>query len=82
MALERDTLPHVDVASSFTRDPQARSDPATLLRWSPDEASLSVVFASRGTGNAFLAPPRCGGDQLTVTAYSSSGDQQVTAALG
>jgi hypothetical protein len=68
--------------SYFTRDPQTRSDPATLLRWSPDAASLSVVFASRGTGNAFLAPPRCGGDHLTVTAYSSSGDQQVTAQVG
>jgi hypothetical protein len=69
-------------SSYFTRDPQSRSDPATLLRWSPDAASLSVVFASPGTGNAFLAPPRCGGDHLTVTAYSSSGDQQVTAPVG
>jgi hypothetical protein len=65
--------------SYFTRDPHLSSDPATLLRWSPDTASLSVVFASQGTGNAFLAPPRCGGDHLTVSAYSSGGDQQVTA---
>jgi hypothetical protein len=40
-----------------------------------------VAYASAGTGKAFLAPPRCGGDHLTVTAYSSSGDQQITAAL-
>ena len=66
----------------FTRDPRFSSDPATLLRWSPDAATLSVAFASRGTGNAFLAPPRCGGDHLTVTAYSSRGDQQMTARVG
>jgi hypothetical protein len=68
--------------SYFTRDPKTRSDPATLLRWTPDAASLSVVFASHSTGNAVLAPPRCGGDHLTVTSYSSGGDQQVTARVG
>jgi hypothetical protein len=68
--------------SYFARDPGSRSEPATLLRWSPADATLAVVFASRGTGNAFLAPPRCGGDHLTVTAYSQAGDEQVTTSVG
>jgi hypothetical protein len=68
--------------SYFARDPASGSDPATLLRWSPADATLSVVFASHGTGNAFLAPPRCGGDHLTVTAYSQAGDEQVTTRVG
>jgi hypothetical protein len=71
-----------DGSAYFTRDPGSRTDPATLLRWSPDTTSLSVAFASRGTGNAFLAPPRCGGTHLTVTAYEQAGDQQVTTRLG
>jgi hypothetical protein len=66
----------------FTRDPQSRRDPATLLRWDPAAASLSVAFATTATGNAFLSPPRCGGTDLTVTAYSQAGDEQVTAPLG
>jgi hypothetical protein len=66
----------------FVRTPGSRADPATLLRWAPGDATLSTVFASKGRGNAFLSPPRCGGDHLTVTAYSSAGDQQVTAAVG
>jgi catechol 2,3-dioxygenase-like lactoylglutathione lyase family enzyme len=66
----------------FTRDPQSRSDPATLLRWDPAAASLSVAFATTATGNAFLSPPRCGATDLTVTAYSQAGDEQVTAPLG
>jgi hypothetical protein len=49
-----------------------------LLRWSPDTAELSVVYASKGTGNAFLAPPRCGGSHLTVTSFSQAGDEQIT----
>jgi hypothetical protein len=65
-------------SSYFTRDPGSRTDPATLLRWSPETAELSVVYASKGTGNAFLAPPRCGGTRLTVTSYSQTGDEQVT----
>jgi hypothetical protein len=68
-------------SSFFTRDPQTRSASATLLRWDPDANTLSVAYASPGTGNAFLAPPRCGGDHLTVTAYSDSGDRQMTAAV-
>jgi hypothetical protein len=66
----------------FARDPQGRTDPATLLRWSADDATLSTVFESRGRGNAFLSPPRCGGNHLTVTAYSQAGDEQVTTDLG
>lgn len=62
----------------FTRDPGARTDPARLMRWRPDDETLTIVYASKGTGNAFLAPPRCGGVHLTVTAYSQAGDEQVT----
>jgi hypothetical protein len=66
----------------FIRDPASRADPARLLRWSPDDAGLTVAYASKGTGNAFLAPPRCGGTHLTITAYSQAGDEQVTTNLG
>jgi hypothetical protein len=65
----------------FTRDPASRADPAQLMRWSPDGAGLTVAYATHGTGNAFLAPPRCGGTHLTVTAYSQAGDEQVTTSL-
>jgi hypothetical protein len=68
-------------AAYFVRDPHRSSDPARLLRWEGGSADLSVVFASRGRGRAFLAAPRCGGDHLTVSAFSSAGDQQVTAQL-
>jgi hypothetical protein len=71
-----------DGSAYFTRDPGSRSDPATLLRWAPGTASLTIAFASKGTGNAFLSPPRCGGTHLTVTAYSQAGDEQVTTDLG
>jgi hypothetical protein len=66
----------------FTRDPVARTDPAELLRWDPDASTLTVVYRTRATGNAFLSPPRCGGTHLTLTAYSSAGDEQVTTDLG
>jgi hypothetical protein len=66
----------------FVRDPATRRDPAALLRWDPVNGVLSRVFTSKGRGNAFLSPPRCGGDHLTVTAFSDAGDQQVTAAVG
>ncbi len=71
-----------DGSAYFTRDPQSRSDPATLLRWAPATASLTIAYSSTGTGNAFLSPPRCGGTHLTVTAYSQAGDEQVTTDLG
>jgi hypothetical protein len=66
----------------FTRDPATRTDPARLMRWSPAEHALTIAFESKGTGSAFLSPPRCGGAHLTVTAYSRAGDEQVTAGLG
>ncbi len=66
----------------FTRDPSSRTDPATLMRWSPQDSRLSIAYQSKGTGNAFLSPPRCGGTHLTVTAYSQAGDEQVTTSLG
>jgi hypothetical protein len=66
----------------FTRDPASGTDPARLMRWSPDDDGLTVAYDSKGTGNAFLAPPRCGGTHLTVTAYSQAGDEQVTTSLG
>jgi hypothetical protein len=66
----------------FTRDPVSSTSPATLMRWSPDEHALAIVYRSRATGNAFLSPPRCGGTHLTVTAYSQGGDEQVTTSLG
>ena len=69
-------------SSFFTRDPESRTDPARLLRWEPDRASLTVAYATTATGNAFLAPPRCGGTHLTLTAYSDAGDEQVTTRLG
>lgn len=69
-------------AAYFTRDPATRHDPATLLQWDPDTATLTVAYASRTTGNAFLSPPRCGGSHVTVTAYQQAGDQQVTAVAG
>jgi hypothetical protein len=69
-------------AAYFTRDPASRTDPATLLRWSPTDAELTVAYSSQATGNAFLSPPRCGGSHLTVTAYSDAGDVQVSADLG
>jgi hypothetical protein len=70
-----------DGSAYFTRDPGSRTEPATLLRWSPADASLTVAYATTGTGNAFLSPPRCGGNHLTLTAYTSAGDAQVTTTL-
>lgn len=65
----------------FTRDPASRKDPATLMRWSPADQTLSVVYETEATGQAFLSAPRCGGTHLTVTAYSRPRDKQVTANL-
>ncbi|MFN8192953.1 MAG: hypothetical protein U0R80_01555 [Nocardioidaceae bacterium] len=67
-------------AAYFTRDPQTDRGPAELLRWT-DDGTLSVVYQSPKAGGAFIAgPARCGGDELTLTALTSSGDEQVTAA--
>jgi hypothetical protein len=66
----------------FTRDPASRTDPARLMRWAPDTHTLTIAYATKGTGNAFLASPRCGGTHLTVSSYSQAGDAQVTTSLG
>lgn len=68
-----------DDAAWFTRDPQTEGDPAALMRWSPADG-LSVAYESPG-GRAFLSEPRCGGDQITVTALAERHDEQVTARL-
>lgn len=72
------TLTWCGDAAYFVRDPQRDSDPARLLRVTPD-GGTEVVYESPGHGNAFLAPPRCGGTDLTLTAFSEAGDEQVTA---
>ena len=63
------------------RDPQRTSDPARLLRIATD-GSTEVVYESPGAGRAFLSAPRCGGTDLTVTAFTEEGDEQVTARVG
>ena len=52
---------------------------AALMRW--DGTTLATVYQAP-PGQSFLATPRCGGSALTVTAFSESGDEQVTAPLG
>lgn len=61
------------------RDPQRSSDPARLLRVDVEAGTTEVVYETRATGRAFLSEPRCGGSDLTITAYSDEGDEQVTA---
>jgi hypothetical protein len=73
------SLVSCDDAAYFTRDPQQKVDPATLMRWSPDDG-LSVAYESP-KGQAFIEQPRCGGDTMTITALTSSGDEQVSAEL-
>ena len=73
------SLVSCDDAAYFTRDPQQKGDPATLMRWSPDDG-LSVAYESP-KGQAFIEQPRCGGDTMTITALTSSGDEQVSAEL-
>lgn len=64
----------------FVRDPAGRDDRAQLLRWTPD-ATLEVVFESEARGDAFLAPPECAGDVLTVSSFGAGGDEQVSATV-
>ncbi len=75
------TLAWCGEAAYVVRDPQRDSDPARLLRLGTD-GSVEVVYESPGTGRAFLSAPRCGGTDLTLTAYSAEGDEQVTAPIG
>jgi hypothetical protein len=64
----------------FVRDPQSRTEPARLMRWTPD-ATLEVAFESEAQGTAFLAPPECAGDVLTVSSFGPGGDAQVSATV-
>ena len=73
------TLTECDGATYFVRDPQQQGTPAALMRWSADDG-LSVVYESP-KGQAFLEEPRCGGSMMTVTAWTSSGDEQRSAPL-
>lgn len=74
------TLTWCGDAAYVVRDPQRDTDPALLLRVATD-GSVEVVYESPGAGRAFLSAPRCGGTDLTVTAYTDDGDEQVTAPL-
>ena len=74
------SLTECDGATYFVRDPQTKGGPAALMRWTGDDG-LSVVYESP-KGQAFLEAPRCGGETMTLTARTSSGDEQVTADLG
>jgi hypothetical protein len=65
-------------AAYFVRDPQAKGEPAALLRW--DGSSLTVVYEAP-PGQSFLDAPRCGDAALVLTAHAESGDEQVMAAL-
>ncbi|MGZ5404767.1 MAG: hypothetical protein ACXWDL_08970, partial [Nocardioides sp.] len=67
-------------AAYLVRDPQRASDPARLLRIDPAGAT-EVVYESAGSGRAFLSAPRCGGTDLTLTALTAAGDEQVTASV-
>lgn len=73
------TLTWCGDAAYFVRDPQRQSEPARLVRVRDGEAE--VVYESPGSGNAFLSAPRCGGTDLTVTAFTAAGDEQVTTRL-
>jgi hypothetical protein len=66
-------------AAYFGRSPQRSGEPAQILRW---DGRLTVVYESPGDGEALVEPPRCGGDTLTVSALSESGDEQVWAEVG
>ena len=71
------TLTWCGGAAYVVRDPQRGSDPARLLRIDP-AGSTEVVYETAATGRAFLSAPRCGGTDLTLTAFSAAGDEQVT----
>ncbi|MFT3873215.1 MAG: hypothetical protein QM714_11315 [Nocardioides sp.] len=74
------TLTTCDGAAYFNRAPERDRDPAQVLRWTTD-GRLSVVYATETGGEAFVSgTARCGGHHLTVTALTSKGDSQVTAA--
>lgn len=67
-------------AAYFTRD-AGGGEPAQVLRWRADEG-LRVVYRAPSAKDGFVvAPLRCGGTQLTLTALTPAGDEQVTAGL-
>ncbi|GAA1477048.1 hypothetical protein GCM10009623_14940 [Nocardioides aestuarii] len=68
-------------AAYVVRDPQRSKDPARLLRVDVEGGTTEVVYETEATGRAFLSEPRCGGSDLTITAYTNEGDEQVTARL-
>ncbi|MEJ7794476.1 MAG: hypothetical protein WKF50_02920 [Nocardioides sp.] len=74
------TLTWCGDAAYVVRDPQRDSDPARLLRIDPT-GSTEVVYESASNGRAFLSAPRCGGTDLTLTAFTADGDEQVTASV-
>ena len=62
----------------FVRDPQRRRRPGAtdaLVR----RRRADVVYETPKGGQASLSAPRCGGDPITVTALTESGDEQVSA---
>lgn len=71
------TLTWCGEAAYFVRDPQRDSQPARLLRVEPD-GGTTTVYETTATGKAFLSAPRCGGTDLTITAFTAAGDEQVT----
>jgi hypothetical protein len=78
------TLIACDGAAYFARD-AGGGEPAKVLRWSPETGLDAVYRAPGGSGKGrdgfVVAPLRCGGDHLTLTALTSAGDEQVTAPL-
>jgi hypothetical protein len=68
-------------AAYFARDPGRDADRAQVLRWTAD-GRLSVVYEAPGGGEGFVTVPlRCGDTDLTLTALTEGGDEQVTARL-
>lgn len=57
-------------------DAQQRNGRAQLRRW--DGTSVSTVYQSK-PGQAFMAQPVCAGSVLTVTSFSTSGNELVAA---
>lgn len=68
-------------AAYFSRD-AGGGDPAQVLRWHPDDGLQVVYRAPEATEGFIVAPLRCGGDHLTLTALTPAGDEQVSAPLG
>ena len=65
-------------AAYVVRDPQRSSDPrAAVADRSLGDHGGGLRVA--GTGRAIVSAPRCGGTDLTLTALTAAGDEQVTA---